>query len=139
MKKEVVTTDKAPQAIGVYSQALKIEHNRIVHISGQIPLDPATGKLVGPAMEAQIKQVFANLGAVAKAALDRFNTGFIRSDDYLGCIAKLNVYLTDLKHFDLVNAHMEKLFDKPYPARAVVQVAALPKGAGIEVDAVMHI
>ena len=139
MKREAISTRKAPQAIGVYSQALKIEHTRIVYISGQIPLDPATGKLVGPAMQAQVKQVFTNLAALAKASLDCYNDGFIHPNNYLGCIAKLNVYLTDLKHFELVNDHMKQLFDQPYPARAVVQVAALPKGAGIEVDAVMHI
>lgn len=139
MMKQPVTTDRAPKAIGTYSQAIGVKHARMVYISGQIPLNPETGELAGPDMKAQIKQAFANLGTVAKEAVDRFMPDTFAHGTHFDRIAKLNVYLTDLRHFDLVNTHMQELFHEPYPARAVVQVAALPKGAGIEVDAVMHI
>lgn len=122
--KHAVTTDSAPQAIGTYSQAIKV--GTTVYLSGQIPLVPATMALVSGDMRAQIAQVFENLRAVARAAggdLEEF--------------VKLNVYLTDLTHFPLVNEIMGQYFAPPYPARAAVGVAALPKGATVEMDAVM--
>lgn len=122
--KQVVTTNQAPQAIGTYSQAIKVQGT--TYLSGQIPLDPATMTLVAGNMEAQITQVFENLKAVASAA------GGSLSD-----IVKLNIYLTDLGHFALVNEVMARYFTQPYPARAAVGVAALPKGAAVEMDAIM--
>ncbi len=118
-----VNTDKAPAAIGTYSQAIK--HNNTIYISGQIPLDPRTGKLV-EGIDAQITQVFENLKAVAEAA---------GSD--LSQALKVTVFLTDLAHFARVNEVMETYFSKPYPARAAVEVAGLPKGAQVEADAVL--
>jgi len=118
-----VNTDKAPAAIGTYSQAIK--HNNTIYISGQIPLDPRTGELVD-GIDAQIKQVFENLKAVAEAA---------GSD--LSQALKVTVFLTDLSHFARVNEAMEEYFSKPYPARAAVEVAGLPKGAQVEADAVL--
>ena len=119
-----IHSDNAPQAIGTYSQAIKTDNT--VYLSGQIPLDPKTGELVGGDIKAQINRVFENLAAVAEAA------GGSMQD-----IVKLNVYLTDLVNFPIVNEAMANLFKKPYPARAAVGVAALPKGAKIEMDAVM--
>lgn len=124
MTKETIRTDKAPQAIGTYSQAVKV--GDAVYLSGQIPLDPATMELVGADMRAQIARVFDNLQAVAEAA-----------GGSLADIVKLNVYLTDLAHFPLVNEVMGQYFREPYPARAAVGVAALPKGAAVEMDAIM--
>ncbi len=118
-----VNTDKAPAAIGTYSQAIK--HNNTIYISGQIPLDPRTGELV-EGIDAQINQVFENLKAVAEAA---------GSD--LSQALKVTVFLTDLAHFARVNEVMETYFSKPYPARAAVEVAGLPKGAQVEADAVL--
>ncbi len=126
MKKETIQTEKAPKAIGTYSQAVKIENT--VYLSGQIPLDPDTMTVVDGGMEQQIKRVFENLSAVTKAA------GGSLSD-----IVKLNIYLTDLSHFPLVNEIMSEYFDEPYPARAAVGVASLPKEVGIEMDAVMNL
>ena len=124
MSRKTIQTDQAPQAIGTYSQAVRCGDT--VYLSGQIPLLPATTELVDSSMEAQIRQVFANLAAVADAA-----------GGSLADIAKLNIYLTDLAHFALVNQVMEDYFQPPYPARAAVGVAALPKGAPVEMDAIM--
>ncbi len=125
MSRIPIETSEAPAAIGVYSQAIKTDS--LIFLSGQIPLDPATMELVGPDMRAQITQVFDNLVAVAKAA----GTGL---DDCL----KLTVYLVDLEHFSLVNEIMETYFSQPYPARAAIGVAALPKGAMVEMDAILN-
>jgi len=124
MKKAIIKTDAAPKAIGTYSQAVKV--GATVYLSGQIPLIPATGELVKGDMRAHIKQVLDNLRAVAEAA-----------DGTLADVVKLNVYLTDLAHFPLVNEVMAQYFREPYPARAAVGVAALPKGADVEMDAIM--
>ncbi len=124
MKKEVITTNNAPQAIGTYSQAVKVGNT--VYLAGQIPLIPETMALEQGDMHAQIRRVFENLGAVAKAA-----------GGSLQDVVKLNVYLTDLAHFPLVNEVMVQYFREPYPARAAVGVAALPKAAAVEMDAVM--
>ncbi|HRW65557.1 MAG TPA: RidA family protein [Candidatus Competibacter sp.] len=124
MPREIIKTDQAPAAIGTYSQAVKVGHT--VYLSGQIPLDPATMQLVDGGMEAQIRQVFDNLAAVARAA-----------GGSLADTVKLNVFLTDLGHFALVNQIMAEYFQEPYPARAAIGVAALPRGAQVEMDAVL--
>jgi reactive intermediate/imine deaminase len=124
MSKQIVSTDRAPQAIGTYSQAVRVGDT--VYLSGQIPLVPQTMELAAGDMEAQIRQVFDNLKAVAAAAGGDLND-----------LVKLNVYLTDLSHFPLVNTIMAEYFQAPYPARAAVGVAALPRGAGVEMDGVM--
>ena len=126
MSKEIIETTQAPQAIGTYSQAIKVDHT--VYLSGQIPLAPATMTVIDGDIAAQITQVFDNLQAVARAA-----------GGDLADIVKLNVFLTDLANFPLVNEIMGRYFNAPYPARAVVGVAALPKGVGVEMDAVMFI
>ncbi len=122
----VVTTDQAPKAIGTYSQAIKI--GATVYLSGQIPLRPATMELVSGDMRAEIAQVFDNLQAVAVAA-----------GGTLADIVKLNVFLTDLAHFPLVNEIMARYFQEPYPARAAIGVAALPRGAAVEMDGIMEL
>ena len=119
-----VATGHAPNAIGTYSQAIKAGNT--VYLSGQIPLDPATGELVTGDIEAQVRRVFDNLRAVAHAA-----------GGDLADAVKLTVYLTDLGHFQLVNKVMTEYFTAPYPARAAVGVAALPRGAVVEVDGVL--
>ncbi len=124
MNREVIRTDKAPQAIGTYSQAIKV--GRTVYLSGQIPLVPETMEMVEGDIEAQIRRVFDNLQAVARAA-----GGDLKD------IVKLNVFLTDLAHFPVVNQVMVDYFSEPYPARAAIGVAALPRDAGVEVDGVM--
>lgn len=126
MSKEIIHTPNAPQAIGTYSQAVKIDN--IVYLSGQIPLDPNTMEVVDGDIREQIIRVFNNLKAVAEAA------GGDLSD-----IVKLNVYLTDLANFPIVNEVMGEFISEPYPARAAIGVAALPKGVGVEMDAVMHL
>jgi reactive intermediate/imine deaminase len=126
MAKQIISTDKAPQAIGTYSQAVKV--NNTVYLSGQIPLIPETMELLQGDIEQQIHQVFKNLSAVAEAAGGSFND-----------IAKLNVFLTDLSHFPVVNQVMAEYFSEPYPARAAIGVAELPKGAGVEMDAIMEL
>ena len=126
MARQIIRTDKAPAAIGTYSQAVKVEQT--VYLSGQIPLVPASMELVQGDMSQQVRQVFENLRAVCQAA-----------GGDLGDIVKLNVFLTDLGHFPLVNEIMAEYFSEPYPARAAIGVAALPKGAGVEMDAVMHL
>ncbi|MFQ5936270.1 MAG: RidA family protein [Acidiferrobacterales bacterium] len=124
MKRQVIKTNEAPAAIGTYSQAVKV--GATVYFSGQIPLDPRTMELVQGDTRAQIERVFKNLEAVANAA------GGTLTD-----IARLTVYLTDLSHFALVNEVMASFFNEPFPARAAIGVAALPKGAVVEIDAVM--
>ena len=123
MPREIISTDQAPAAIGAYSQAVRA--GATVYLSGQIPLDPATMTLV-EGIEAQIRRVFDNLSAVAGAA-----------GGSLGDIVKLTVFLTDLGHFALLNQIMAEYFQPPYPARAAVGVAALPRGAQVEMDAIM--
>lgn len=124
MPKDIIATDAAPRAIGTYSQAVR--SGNTVYLSGQIPLVPASMELVGGDIRAQIVQVFDNLRAVARAA-----------GGDLHDIVKLNVFLTDLTHFPLVNETMAQYFKAPYPARAAIGVAALPKGAQVEMDAIM--
>ena len=120
----VIHASDAPQAIGPYSQAVKI--NNVVYLSGQIPLDPATMQLVSGDITEQTVRVFENLAAVARAA----------GGDLNHCV-KVNIYLTDLADFAAVNAVMARYFNEPYPARACVQVAALPRGAAVEIEATM--
>ena len=122
--REVIATDRGPKAIGPYSQAVKA--NGFIFISGQIPLDPRTKELVQGDVEAQTRQVFDNLKAIVIAAGATF-------DD----VVKANVYLTDLSHFALVNKVMSEYFREPYPARAAVGVAALPRGAQVEVECIV--
>lgn len=124
MAKTIIQTDKAPAAIGTYSQAVKVDNT--VYISGQIPLDPASMEVVEGGIDAQITRVFDNLTAVAEAA-----GGSLKD------VVKLNIYLTDLSNFPTVNEIMAKYFDQPYPARAAVEVSALPKAVGVEMDAVL--
>jgi len=124
MKKEIIQTNEAPRAIGTYSQAVKVGNT--VYLSGQIPLDPASNELVTGEVRTQITRVFDNLVAVARAA-----SGSLQD------VVKLNVFLTDLKNFPQVNEIMAQYFKEPYPARAVVGVAALPRAAQVEMDAVM--
>lgn len=126
MTRQIIHTDKAPKAIGTYSQAVKV--GTTVYLSGQIPLVPATMELVKGDMEAQIRQVFENLKAVAEAA-----------GGGLQHVAKLNIFLTDLSHFALVNQVMAEYFHPPYPARAAIGVASLPRGAVVEMDGVMEL
>lgn len=124
MHKTVVNSNAAPQAIGTYSQAIRIGDT--IYLSGQIPLVPATMQMETGDMRAQIVRVLENLRAVAQAA-----------GGDLADIVKLNVFLTDLAHFPLVNEVMSEYFRAPYPARAAVGVAALPRGAAVEMDAIM--
>lgn len=124
MSRRVIATSNAPAAIGTYSQAVAAGGS--IWLSGQIPLDPATMELVGGGIENEVRQVFRNLAAVAEAA-----------DASLADAARITVYLTDLADFAVVNSVMEEVLSPPYPARATVQVAALPKGARVEVDAVL--
>ncbi|MCX7068997.1 MAG: RidA family protein [Methylococcales bacterium] len=124
MTKSIIQTLDAPQAIGTYSQAVKVD--RTVYLSGQIPLNPETMNIVDGDIAAQITQVFENLKAVALAAEGDFSD-----------IVKLNVFLTDLANFPIVNDIMARYFEEPYPARAAIGVAALPKGADVEMDAIM--
>jgi len=126
MSRKIISTDKAPQAIGTYSQAVQV--GSTVYLSGQIPLVPETMELVEGDIRAQIARVFDNLKAVAEAA-----------NGSLADIAKLNIYLTDLSHFPLVNEVMAEYFTEPYPARAAVGVAQLPKDSQVEMDAVMEL
>jgi len=124
MTRIAITTPSAPSAIGTYSQAIRAGDT--VYLSGQIPLDPQTMELVSPDARAQIHQVFRNLRAVAHAAGGDF-----------GDLVKLNIYLTDLTDFPLVNEVMSEYFDEPYPARAAIGVASLPKGARVEMEGVL--
>lgn len=126
MTKEIISTDKAPQAIGTYSQAVKV--GTTVYMSGQIPLIPETMELLEGSVEEQIHQVFSNLAAVAAAA-----------GGNLADVVKLNVFLTDLSNFATVNQVMAEYFNSPYPARAAIGVAELPKGSAVEMDAIMDL
>ncbi len=122
--KQPIHTDMAPKAIGPYSQA--IQSGKTVYFSGQIPLNPKTMEIVGQDFAMQATQVFLNLQAVAQA-----------SGGSLDAIVKLTIYLTDLAQFPIANEVMMKFFKQPYPARTTIQISALPKGAQIEVDAIM--
>lgn len=124
MTREIIHTDAAPAAIGTYSQAVKCGNT--VYLSGQIPLDPKTMTLLNATIEDEIHQVFRNLAAVAEA-----------SGGALADIAKLNVFLTDLAHFAKVNEIMGQYFKPPYPARAAIGVASLPRGARVEADGIL--
>lgn len=124
MAKTIIHTADAPQAIGTYSQAVKVDNT--VYISGQIPLDPASMEVVEGGIEAEITRVFDNLKAVAEA-----------SGGSLADVVKLNIFLVDLGNFPSVNEIMAQYFEEPYPARAAIGVAALPKGVGVEMDAVL--
>jgi len=126
MTKTIINTADAPQAIGTYSQAVKVDNT--VYISGQIPLDPSSMEVVEGGIDAQITRVFDNLKAVAAA-----------SGGSLADVVKLNIYLVDLGNFPTVNEIMAQYFDEPYPARAAIGVSALPKGVGVEMDAVLVI
>lgn len=126
MAKEIISTDKAPQAIGTYSQAVKC--GKTVYLSGQIPLVPETMEMVEGGIEEQIRRVFDNLTAVAEAA-----------GGSLADVAKLNIFLTDLGNFATVNTIMAEYFEQPYPARAAIGVAALPKDAAVEMDGVLEL
>ena len=121
---ETIHTATAPAAIGTYSQAVRA--GETVYLSGQIPLDPESMELVAGGIDAQIRQVFDNLAAVAEAA-----------GGGLGDIVKLTVYLEDLRHFPRVNEIMAQYFREPYPARAAIGVAALPRAAAVEMDAIL--
>ena len=124
MTRQIISTPDAPAAIGTYSQAVRA--GSMVYISGQIPLDPVTGQLVTGDIELEIRRVFANLKAVAAAA-----------GGSLAHAVRVTIYLTDLGNFGKVNEIMATYFEKPYPARAAVGVAALPRGALVEADAVL--
>ena len=124
--KQIISTDSAPAAIGTYSQAVKV--GSTVYLSGQIPLDPKTMEVVPGDIEQHIVQVFENLKAVADAA-----------GASLDQIVKLNIFLIDLGNFALVNEVMARYFSQPYPARAAVGVAALPKGVAVEMDAIISL
>ena len=126
MSKKTVHTENAPAAIGTYSQAVRT--GNLVFLSGQIPLLPATMEIVDGDFEARARQVFENLEAVAKAAGGSLNDA-----------VKITVYLTNLDDFATVNAVMERFFEQPYPARAAIGVASLPKGADVEADAILAI
>jgi reactive intermediate/imine deaminase len=124
MTRTIISTPAAPEAIGPYSQAVRAGDT--VYLSGQIPLDPATGELVAGAIEAQARRVFENLKAVAAAA-----------GSTLDDAVRVTIYLTDLGHFAAVNAVMAEYFREPYPARVTIGVASLPRGAAVEVDCVL--
>ena len=126
MQKSVIKTDRAPAAIGTYSQAVRAGNT--VYLSGQIPLDPDSGELVTGDIAVQIRQVFDNLTAVAEAA-----------GGSLDDAVKLTVYLTDLGHFSAVNEIMAEYFSEPYPARAAVGVASLPRNAEVEAEAILSV
>jgi len=124
--RSIISTTDAPAAIGPYSQAVKVGNT--VYLSGQIPLDPKSMEMVEGGIEAQAEQVFNNLAAVAKAAGGTLNNA-----------VKVNISLTDLGDFARVNEVMKRFFQEPYPARACVQVAALPRGAAIEVELILEL
>lgn len=126
MSKSIIQTDRAPQAIGTYSQAVKA--GTTVYISGQIPLKPDTMEMISDDFSEQTTQVFDNLKAICEAAGGSIND-----------LVKMTIYLTDLSHFATVNEIMTQYFGQPYPARAAVEVSALPKGAQVEVDGIMEL
>jgi reactive intermediate/imine deaminase len=124
MKRQIIETTHAPGAIGIYSQAVRVGNT--VYVSGQIPLDPATGQLVSGDIEAEIRRVFENLKAIVQAAGGTFAS-----------VAKVTVFLTDLAHFAKLNEIMATYFERPYPARAAVGVAQLPRGARVEIECIL--
>ena len=124
MSREAINSQSAPAAIGTYSQAIRA--GGAVYLSGQLPLDPATGQMVEGDMRVHVRQVFSNLAAVAAAAGTSLNSA-----------AKVNVFLVDLAHFGIVNEVMAEFFTQPYPARAAIGVASLPRGAAVEADAIL--
>lgn len=124
MTKQAIESPQAPAAIGTYSQGIRA--GNAIYLSGQLPLDPATGQLLTGDMHEQVRQVFRNLAAVASAA-----------GTTLDSAVKVNVFLTDLSHFAVVNTVMAEFFTVPYPARAAIGVASLPRGAAVEADAVL--
>ena len=126
MSRSIIHTDKAPQAIGTYSQAVRCGNT--VYVSGQVPFDPATGTLVSGDIDAEIRRVFDNLAAIAAAA-----------GGSLANVVKLSVFLTDMTHFPRVSEIMATYFQPPYPARAVLGVAALPRGARVEMECVLDL
>jgi reactive intermediate/imine deaminase len=126
MKRQIIQTAEAPKAIGPYSQAVRVGDT--VYVSGQIPLDPVSGQLVSGDIEAEIRRVFENLKAIAQAA-----------GGSLANVVKLSVFLTDLTHFPKVNESMASYFSEPYPARAAVGVAALPRGARVEMECILSL
>lgn len=126
MSREIISTNQAPAAIGTYSQAVKV--GGTVYLSGQIPLDPATMQLVSGDIDAEITRVFENLKAVATAAGGSLDNA-----------VKINVFLTDLGHFARVNEIMARYISQPYPARAAVGVAALPRGARVEIEGILEL
>ena len=128
MKKNIISTSKAPAAVGTYSQAVAVTGGTSIYLSGQIPLVPETMEVVEGNIEAQIHQVFKNLIAVCQAA-----------GGDLSNIVKLNIFLTDLNNFAVLNEIMSSYFDQPYPARAAIGVNELPKGVSVEMDGVMVI
>jgi len=126
MKRQIIQTTQAPKAIGTYSQAVRAGDT--VYVSGQIPLDPVSGQLIAGDIEAEIRRVFDNLSAIAQAA-----------GGTLADVVKLSVFLTDLTHFPKVNEIMATYFREPYPARAAIGVAALPRGARVEMECVLSL
>ena len=126
MSRTIISTAAAPAAIGTYSQAVRV--GSTVYISGQIPIDPATKELVAGNIEAQVRRVFDNLRAIASAA-----------GGSLGDAVRVTIYLVDLGHFQLVNKLMAEYFPEPYPARAAVGVASLPRGAAVEADCILEL
>ena len=126
MKKHIISTDKAPAALGTYSQAVAVTGGTTIYLSGQIPLVPETMEVAEGDIEAQIHQVFKNLTAVCEA-----------SKGSLSDIVKLNIFLTDLNNFATLNEIMSSYFVEPYPARAAIGVNELPKGVSVEMDGVM--
>ena len=128
MKKHIISTSKAPAAVGTYSQAVAVTSGTSIYLSGQIPLVPETMEVIEGGIEAQIHQVFKNLIAVCQEA-----------GGDLSNIVKLNIFLTDLNNFAVLNEIMSSYFDQPYPARAAIGVNELPKGVSVEMDGVMVI
>ena len=126
MQRQIIHTPLAPKAIGTYSQAVRVGDTD--YISGQIPLDPASGQLVSGDIEAEIRRAFDNISAIAQAA-----------GGSLASAVKLSVFLTDLAHFPKVNEIMATYFSEPYPARAAIGVAALPRGARVEVECILSL
>ena len=128
MKKHIISTSKAPAAVGTYSQAVAVTGGTTIYLSGQIPLVPETMEIVDGGIENEIHQVFKNLTAVCQEA-----------GGDLSNIVKLNIFLTDLNNFAVLNEIMSSYFDQPYPARAAIGVNELPKGVSVEMDGVMVI
>ncbi len=126
MTKEIIFTEDAPKAIGPYSQAVK--SGGFLFVAGQIPLNPVSGDLMNSSIEDQAEQVITNLSAICKAA----NTN-------LSNIVKLTIYITDMNDFSIVNQAMENHFEAPYPARATIEVSALPLGVNVEMDAIVNL